>query len=259
MKLSLLPPLIISLIYPCILFLGLFLSAVISDETKSYQKDRIYLLRSSNIINEIFAYNGNLVWFILFSFVASLQIYIRSHTFILLPHDIVDVDSKENVRAKLLKEYMVKFLLKVFILFVCFLIIDNIFILTGGSCAPGGATRSAEQCKALGGDWLGGFDISGHFCFLTNISLILWIELHHYSKYTEEEELQSRINKWIKRSLIVVEVVLYIWMFLLLVTSIYYHTILEKILGCIMGYACPLVMYWLIPNQPRMKSLLYAF
>lgn len=243
------------MVYPIELTIGCIIAWFLGDKRLEKQRKEQYLLSSKNIINQIFVYNGDLIWTILFCGVAFTQIYVRNHNYIVLPRDARTVSS--HPLKILIKQYACKLVLKNILLIITFMFIDNLFVLTGGSCVNGTRTRSAERCRADGGKWEGGFDISGHFCFLVNISMILWVEIFEFQSYVEKEELASMVNKWFKGILWLTRGVLITWMMVLMVTSIYYHTVLEKIIGCGMGYICPFVMYWVIPRHTKMNKWLY--
>ncbi|QLL30668.1 hypothetical protein HG536_0A04830 [Torulaspora globosa] len=88
--------------------------------------------------------------------------------------------------------------------------------------------------------------------------MILWLELSQYWKYVEQDAVVLPASRLIKVCLIITVSVLMIWIAMLMITSIYYHTVLEKVLGCLMGYICVTVMYWLIPRSPFCNKLFYC-
>lgn len=245
----------LSLIYPCELVIGCAIAWILGEDRLAKQRKEQYLLRPGNFINRIFAYQGNLIWTILFIAFAFVQIYIRRLNSIPLPRDARTVKSRSLLRE--LKQYGCKIILKNFLLMLIFGFIDNVFVLTGGSCSDNSNTHSAERCRKNGGKWEGGFDISGHFCFLVNVSMILWLELEHFQSYVKEQEITAYLNRFFKGIIMPILGVLTIWILILMVTSIYYHTILEKVIGCAMGYICVAIMYGIIPNNSRLNQLLY--
>ncbi|CCC70770.1 hypothetical protein NCAS_0F02860 [Naumovozyma castellii] len=244
----------VCLVYPTILVLGTIINTIVREETLDRQKHEYYILSSKNILNRVFAYNGNLIWAMLFGMMAYFQVWIRIRTQDLLPRDAQIINRQRLQR--LIKQYIVKFVLKYLLLFITFLFIDGLFLFTGGQCTYGLGIWSAEKCKNEGGHWEGGFDISGHFCFLMNVSLILWCELSILERYLRDEELE--METIITNYSVLLKCILYLWMSMLCVTAIYYHTLLEKILGCLLGYCCPLIMYWLIPNHYKLNHILYS-
>ena len=231
------------LIYPSIFVLGAVINLVFSQKTIHDLIGRHYLLKSNNIVNVIFAYNGNTVFLVLFSLVAVAKIlYLRfqsSVEYLPVQNDIRST-ALERSRQKIqltLREYAIKLTLKYFVLYLLFLFIDHVFLWTGGSCSTDSTVTDALYCRRIGGKWDGGFDISGHFCFITNISLVLWFEILDFP-------YSSRF--WSNYKFGILIPVLIIWSFILTVTSIFYHTFFEKLLGCTLGFACPYVMYYLV-------------
>lgn len=241
-------------IYPIELTIGCTLALLMGHERLESQKKKYYFLNSKNLLNQIFAYRGNLIWTILFCTLVGLQIYLKNHASDLLPRDVRTM--LHNPIANLMKQYIVKLILKNLLLAISFLFIDELFIITGGSCSDNSGTHSAETCRRNGAHWEGGFDISGHFCFLVNISMILWFELQYLQSWLLED-MTRRFNACCKVIISPIIFTLATWCFILMITSIYYHTLLEKLLGCAMGYICPIVMYWLIPKYEIANRVLY--
>ncbi|KAL3233918.1 hypothetical protein RNJ44_03958 [Nakaseomyces bracarensis] len=249
----------VGIIYPIELIVGCFISFLISSETKEYHTKNYYLLRSGNIFNKVFAYNGNLIWLLLFICIALIQYQLRTNEDPLLPAERRVLTVTRKHKLQIVKEYFAKFIIKLFLLDLVFLFIDGVFLLTGGSCTVPNRSISAEKCKKLGGRWNGGFDISGHFCFLINISMILWLELSSIGDYLKAQTGVNTFKRVHSYLISVILAVLCIWASLLLVTSIYYHTLPEKIIGCCLGYLCPIVMYYLIPANDDLKKFFYAY
>ncbi|SCV05029.1 LANO_0G16930g1_1 [Lachancea nothofagi CBS 11611] len=240
------------LVYPCILVQGALVNLIAGASRLEHQRDTYYILSSKNWINQIFAYRGNLIWTILYVALASFQIHMRVSRSGALPLDARS--SRRDSLMRTVKPYLVKLALKNLALTLVFLIIDRTFIWTGGSCSISD-TKSAEVCRHQGGNWENGFDISGHFCFLTTVSLVLWLELSASQKYMSINDIVSSRSWHFLRASVVF--VLVTWAFVLSVTAIYYHTFLEKVLGLAMGYICPGIMYWAIPAHQKLSSLLY--
>lgn len=230
------------LIYPAILAGGLLLSPVVPESWQTF-----YFFSSRNLVNQIFAYKGNIVFTLLYFLVSIARIGgvpLRKQapiSLLPLPNTVeIDDEKKKLTKLRLISSQVVKFVLKNVILFINFFVIDHLFILTGGNCFIDGSVQrsitDAQQCSRKDGKWKGGFDISGHFCFLVSISLILFNEL---AIITQE----CQFRKAIKAISYLVLSVLFIWCCVLTVTSVFYHTLLEKVLGLLMGYLCPLVIY----------------
>lgn len=242
------------LIYPGLVIVGYFVDLLIPSDELNRQKEEWYWVTPGNLINKIFAYNGNSIWLILFIMLNIMKYYFTLDNFDPLPISIRNLEQKTH--GKIIKQCISKLTLKYSIIFLLFYFIDHIFIWSGGKCDISN-TLSSEHCRSINGTWYGGFDISGHFCFLSNISLILWYELYETINYIHNNEVllvRKWVWVWIKS---ITLFVVYIWLMILLITSIYYHTITEKILGVIMGYTCPLIMYIMTNRNTRLYRLLY--
>lgn len=132
-----------------------------------------------------------------------------------------------------------------------------------GQCSGEGIT-SVKACVKGGHEWTG-FDISGHVFFLSycvfiiteeaaNIKLEVW---NHYKEMLELEnrvvnKAGKRVRSWLENiyniSNFFVEAMelfglslILLWCFVVLVTSLYFHTFLEKLVGS----AIAVVMWWL--------------
>ncbi|EJS42285.1 YDR319C [Saccharomyces arboricola H-6] len=260
------------LVYPIQVLIGAIITILVSTETLDYQKKTYALLKSSNFLNKIFAYKANQLWPFLFFSLSFLQIYFHYLARLdVLPLPISSSGAgpihlsytnvwsllKNRVIITMVAQYGCKFILKDLLLFLCFQFIDHVFVWTGGECTSGSGTTSAEKCHLEEGEWHGGFDISGHFCFLVNISMILWMELHLFSRFVQTEDMFWVVNKWVRACLAIICAVLVIWICILWVTSIYYHTVLEKILGCLMGYICPIFIYYILPKIKGLHDYIY--
>ena len=85
--------------------------------------------------------------------------------------------------------------------------------------------KTLTECFASGGEW-DGLDISGHVFLLLHSSLLIW-----------EELLQSEFKNGLNLiSGMLCLLLLILWMVMLIVTVLYYHSITEKILGTILGF-----------------------
>lgn len=243
-------------IYPFLVVFGYVSSAIIPNQELDRERKEWYWISGRNIINHTFAYEGRYFFDGCFLALFILQFYVKaSYDESLLPTNNNN-NSQKNWREwskKTIRVYLLKFLIVYVTLFACFLFIDHVFIWTGGSCDISD-TKSAQKCKSLGGVWSGGFDISGHFCFLTNISLILWQELkllfNSSNQYSVYWTTFPRVVHWLILS------ILLIWINILSITAIYYHTFLEKVLGCLLGYSCLVLIYYTIPKVKTLNKIL---
>lgn len=279
------------LIYPIILASGLTLRFISPHGLYTWLQHS-YWVSSKNFINQIFAHNGNTVFLILFIAVLVLR--------------LVDAPSNHQSRVSLTKQYTVKLGIKQFGLWALFYIIDHIFLATGGSCAVtkdftsvlAQGITSFEECFKVNGTWVrlnegfcsltpdqfsgkitaaqvcykfgkweGGFDISGHYCFLVTLSLILWNELKGLQAGHEAQDLEAQTKSvpekaWTKISTLnvlrwVLLLTILIWMNMLFVTAMFYHSVSEKLFGLVFGFVTPSFMYLLIPYFPIMEKYAY--
>ena len=171
-------------------------------------------------------------------------------------------------------------------------LIDRSFTLTGGRCEALPAKIDDEgrpdveaivtsmACKAVGGHWKGGADISGHVLILVLSSAFLILELYiadtlsphpnvtpraaaavaHDTTEEEKRELggwesdtQAKIRLWI-RYFVWAVVGLDFWM--LLMTAIWFHTWLEKLSGLLISGFCIWAVYFLPAFAPAWKDII---
>ncbi|AET41469.1 Yft2p Ecym_8183 [Eremothecium cymbalariae DBVPG len=246
------------LVYPSLVFGGAVMRLLAGSERLESVRKSWYLLTEGNMVNYLFVINGNNVWLVLYILMAGVQCYIRTKESDSLPlgGSVPGSSSRERytIFLCLVKQFIVKLALKMVLLDRIFWLIDHVFIWTGGRCTVSD-TKSSMECYRLHGKWVGGFDISGHFCFVTNLSLILWCELFSLEQYLSANEIRLRKRLiWIKYMILLALVT---WIFILWVTALFYHTLLEKVLGLILGYVCPVVMYAIIPYYPKLQRILY--
>jgi len=171
-------------------------------------------------------------------------------------------------------------------------LIDRSFTITGGHCEPqlvdtAGLKDAIEMarlssgiaCKAAGGHWRGGYDISGHVFMLVLSSAFLLYELHISDRdsshpsvspqaaarlahdMTEEErkavggwetETQAKISIW-SRYFTYAVVGLDFWM--LMMTAIWFHTWLEKLAGLLIASVTLHGTYFVSDFVPAWREL----
>ena len=170
-------------------------------------------------------------------------------------------------------------------------LIDRSFTLTGGKCEalPAkvndagrpdvSAIFTSITCKAVGGRWKGGHDISGHVFLLVLSSAFLVMELYvsdiqspHPSvspkaaaavaqEITTEEkravggwesDAQAKMRLW-TRYFVLTVVGLDFWM--LLMTAIWFHTWLEKLSGLLLSGVCIWIVYFLPAFVPEWRKM----
>jgi hypothetical protein len=170
-------------------------------------------------------------------------------------------------------------------------LIDRSFTITGGHCEPHLVNttglkdaldmtkiQSGPLCKAAGGRWHGGYDISGHVFMLVLSSAFLLYELHISDRdsshpsvspraaaalahdMTEEErkavggwetETQARVRVW---SIYFVYAVVALDFWMLMMTAIWFHTWLEKLAGLLIAAVTVHGTYFLSEFVPAMRE-----
>ena len=166
-------------------------------------------------------------------------------------------------------------------------IIDRGFRFTGGQCelmrdpaarADMSNTReyvTAATCKAVGGQWKGGHDISGHVFLLILGSALLWFEFLPaltrveglrdgrrillddgkvatvaVEKHLDEAEKETPTTQGVKFSLGVAALMW--WM--LLMTAAYFHTWFEKFTGLLIAFSALWAVYFLPRGLPGLRA-----
>ncbi|KAL1930798.1 hypothetical protein VTP01DRAFT_10960 [Rhizomucor pusillus] len=116
-------------------------------------------------------------------------------------------------------------------------IVDRFFVATGGGCTiaadNGISILQQSACRKLGGQWTGGHDISGHCVLLIHASLYLIEETRWY---WDIKIRQSMVNTW--RTNVAIGAVLsllFIWWWMVAMTSVYFHGHRELLSGTFFG------------------------
>lgn len=167
-------------------------------------------------------------------------------------------------------------------------LIDRGFRFTGGQCellrdpsAREGMSETREYftaaaCKAVGGQWKGGHDISGHVFLLILGSALLWFEFLPALTRVEglrdgrrimlddgkvasvsvekdaDAEKEGVTTQGVKFSLGVAALMW--WM--LLMTAAYFHTWFEKFTGLLVAFSALWVVYFLPRGVPGLRAVL---
>ncbi|KAG5418814.1 hypothetical protein I9W82_003532 [Candida metapsilosis] len=117
---------------------------------------------------------------------------------------------------------------------------------------------SSYHCRKFKGSWSGGYDPSGHVFLMIHSSIYLYFETASWFQWQDlqnvapliRQSLQQRgyfeTHKWqVLRAvaqLMLVSLVS-LWWFMLLMTNVYFHSIVEKLSGLAFGYLGVLVVY----------------
>lgn len=170
-------------------------------------------------------------------------------------------------------------------------IIDRGFTLTGGQCelveqAEAGNVNMDDTrqfvtgvaCKAVGGKWKGGHDISGHVFLLVLGSMFLFEEILHVTMKTtkaKEErtilmndgavksaEVEAEVEsgpatqgQWTLGAKIVLGVGA-LSVYMLLMTAAYFHTWFEKLTGLLVALSGIFVVYFLPRAIPALRGVI---
>ncbi|KAI5962118.1 uncharacterized protein KGF55_003194 [Candida pseudojiufengensis] len=145
-------------------------------------------------------------------------------------------------------------------------IMDKVFVFTGGVCQLETPTAAASihqtfmqdletliwksssissyHCRKIKGKWSGGHDPSGHVFLLVQASIYLFFEIENYINWVQLINDIKLIKKKKIEPLTLVQTIVEIatisliglWWFMLLMTNVYFHSILEKLVGLGFGY-----------------------
>ncbi|KAI9311030.1 Fat storage-inducing transmembrane protein [Dichotomocladium elegans] len=136
--------------------------------------------------------------------------------------------------------------------------IERIFVATGGQCRTPSLAAIANVyqqavCRAQGGIWSGGHDISGHCVLLIHSSMFLWEETAWiwYSIPAVQRIKNEAGHAWL--ALKAVFGLLVLWWWMLVVTSVYFHGHFELFTGCFFGLAGWATLY--LGVFPRISAI----
>ncbi|KAF2502742.1 hypothetical protein BU16DRAFT_449764 [Lophium mytilinum] len=173
-------------------------------------------------------------------------------------------------------------------------LIDRGFRFTGGQCEMLRDAEAREEmsdareyftaaaCKAVGGQWKGGHDISGHVFLLIMGSGLLWFEILPaltraeglrdgrrvllsdgkvvsvaVEKRTEKKEAASQTQEQVTAVGVktVLGVAALMW-WMLLMTAAFFHTWFEKFTGLLVAFAGLWVVYFLPRGVPALRAVI---
>ncbi|KAI9822031.1 MAG: hypothetical protein M1832_003203 [Thelocarpon impressellum] len=153
-------------------------------------------------------------------------------------------------------------------------LIDRLFTLSGGLCDRDGIASSAT-CKAVGGRWAGGHDVSGHVFLLALGSTFLWMEAMPFAlrRSGVRDERLVASGAVVRRAeverqpgagevepaglgLKAVAGIAGLSWWMLLMTAAYFHTWLEKLTGLLVAFAGIFAVYYLPRVVPALREVL---
>ncbi|KAL7079034.1 hypothetical protein ACQ4LE_001554 [Meloidogyne hapla] len=124
---------------------------------------------------------------------------------------------------------------------------------------------SKIDCYNGGGKWIPGFDVSGHTFLLLYSILIISEESFSFKNLPSKTQKTSKnlstsqqikrfeqIRKFVERNFICLFLLHLLWDFQLIVTALYYHNFLQKLVGAAIAVGCWAVTYrfWFIVGFP---------
>ncbi|KAJ1668552.1 hypothetical protein IW140_002697 [Coemansia sp. RSA 1813] len=134
-------------------------------------------------------------------------------------------------------------------------LLDRFFVLTGGSCALDSPLpapiASLSACRAAGGQWAGGHDVSGH-CFLLLHSALFLVEEVLVPLLSLPAAMLPRSAAAMRRGAAVCAAALIcVWVLMLFFTAKYFHGAMELLSGILVGvgYWAPLYQLGYLSNN----------
>ena len=122
-------------------------------------------------------------------------------------------------------------------------LLDRLFHAWPWAECEDGASTSFHACKAAGFRWIS-FDISGHCFLMVHSSLLIWEELVPFRQllmantqqlWSGQVSVLSRTGAFMAVSFVLVSI-LFLWYYMLILTSIFFHSASEKVLGTALGF-----------------------
>ncbi|KAI5958787.1 hypothetical protein KGF57_002221 [Candida theae] len=149
-------------------------------------------------------------------------------------------------------------------------IFERISVATGAHCTTPDIYRE-YQCEKAGGTWINAFDSSSHYTMLISNSLLIWRLILPYvgtvlsktglgTEMVVENDLESGPSQssvgideggsrlkagssFTKKAVLLISLLfITLWFISFCITSVFYHTIPEKLVGLICGMTVPLLL-----------------
>ncbi|AOA62213.1 hypothetical protein PP7435_CHR2-0913 [Komagataella phaffii CBS 7435] len=198
-----------------------------------------YLLDPSNLINGIFVGHAFEIFAALFGIVSyyTFQVYKM-----ILPVSVDDKTNQKIISGQISKVVIITtWLIVTKVWFFGDSLFDRLQEHTGATCQyPEGLEKliarndNYSSCERAGGLWTGGFRASGHLFILTTVLGSLAFEWR--SVFVKDPSF----SRW---GLIPTAIVMAFWILMFWVTSIFFHTVIEKVIGIAIALAFLSILY----------------
>lgn len=249
------------LIYLCLVLIG----GLINDFAPIINRSFMFKINKNNFLNQWFVKIG---WFwtsILTFPLMALTSHILTVEKKLNIDKRVDSMNKNNEKLIKLKQFLsflrTRQLLRLLINTIVWFSSIYLFLLledmTGSCIAIESGNELKEKCLSAGHKWMPGFDISGHIFLLIFSNLILieecvvmigWEPFGHQlleenQRFERLQQNHEQFNLYKKYSLplritfIAITILSVIWDFMLLQTSMFYHTMFQKLVAAIWAFS----------------------
>ena len=255
------------LAYFCIVFVG----GLLNDFAPMINHAFMFKVQKTNVLNQWFVKIG---WFWTFTLTTLLTYFTTQ----VLTHDFGNSDkttSNNNLRQKTYMRFLLSrdFIRLVINTLIWFISVNSFLIIEDWT---GACTESTEinklSCISRGHKWIPGFDISGHTFLLLFSNLVILEEcsvmigwepfghqLHAEQQHLQRQfhldhkqrELYVKLSTPIRVIYIFLTILSLIWDFMLLQTSLFYHTMLQKLIGGVWA-----ILLWFFAYQNLYKYFL---
>lgn len=270
--------------YPTLLFVGLCIRLLFYLILGHVPPPKsAYLLDPRNFINGFFAGHSFELYSILYlSMTMILLKYSKSNMKRSLLPIFTNTDNPESSSLQNLKIYsptvisfrqLIKYvslfawiiILKVWFFGNC--IFDRIRKITGDHCEFDkdssfyGTRPNFETCMKQGGEWANNLRLSGHMLVIGSFAYMLYYECLNFYKIYKFNNINQRnqsfaiTNRFASLLLTLSLSLICIWILLFIITSIFFHTVFEKIVGL----SCAIVIPYFIFVYPRTKQKFSSF
>lgn len=178
----------------------------------------------------------------------------------------------DEKNMKLVKIYGLNVLFGIFINHWFFgpSIVERIDTSKGGYCELVTRALNHNSCDEQKGIWHSVFDASGHYYLILSMSLLLWDRyvqaiakgeviqedtlINLEEGFTLPDPVDPSFAKY--RMILHISTILLIsiWYFEFVITSLFFHTPLEKLMGLILGIAVPIIGHLYIQEMPEVHD-----